>query len=208
MARIVSPVCRKCRREGQKLFLKGARCDTPKCAVERREAPPGMNVGRRAKLTDYGVHLREKQKVKNTYGILERQFRRYYSEASKRRGATGVTLLQLLETRLDNVVYRLGFASTRAEARQLVSHRGVSVNGRTVNLPSYGCRSGDVVALRDKSRAQQRVRDALEQASAREPVPWLTLDTARFEGRILDLPKREDLDPQINENLVVELYSK
>lgn len=211
MARYLGPRMKRARRVGTDLSLSiKSLADKSK---KRHTHPPGQHGaaagrGPRSKSSDYRQQLLEKQKLRYTYGVLERQFRRYYAEASKRRGATGVTLLQLLETRLDNVVYRLGFASTRAEARQLVSHRGVEVNGRIVNLPSYGCRPGDTVALREHARGQERVRQGLEQARTREPVPWLTLDAERFEGRVLDLPKREDLDPQINENLVVELYSK
>lgn len=211
MARYLGPRMRRARRIGTDLSLSvKSLADKSK---KRHGHPPGQHGaaagrGPRSKSSDYRQQLLEKQKLRYTYGVLERQFRRYYREASKRRGATGVTLLQILETRLDNVVYRLGFAATRAEARQLVGHRGVDVNGRTVNLPSYGCRPGDVVSLREHARSQERVRAALEQASGRAPVPWLTVDAERFEGRIVDWPKREDLDPQINENLVVELYSK
>ena len=212
MARYNDAVCRLCRREGQKLYLKGDRCLSPKCAFERRPFPPGMHARKsqfRRTSSDYQQQLREKQKVKRIYGVLERQFRRYYFEANRRRGATGENLLQLLESRLDNVVYRLGFAVTRAQARQMVSHRGVKVNGKIVNLASYQVKVGDIVALADRAKEQLRVKEALTLSQEMDLTPsWLEIDAAKAEGVFKQVPDRSDLSADINENLIVELYSK
>ena len=206
MARYLGPKCKLSRREGTDLFLKsGVRALDSKC---KAETVPGMHGARRGRLSDYGLQLREKQKVRRTYGILERQFRSYYKEAARRKGATGEVLLQLLESRLDNVVYRMGYGSTRAEARQIVSHRQITVNGQTVNVPSYQVQEGDVIAVREKAKNQLRIKHALELASQRAPVEWVEVDTAKMEGVFKALPERGDLSADINEHLIVELYSK
>ncbi|NLN17502.1 MAG: 30S ribosomal protein S4 [Firmicutes bacterium] len=206
MARYTGPVCRLCRREGTKLFLKGERCYTPKCSVDRRGYPPGQHGQGRKRVSEYALHLREKQKARRTYGVLERQFRRYYDLAARRRGITGENLLQLLETRLDNVVYRLGFASSRPEARQLVLHGHFSVNGRKVSVPSYQVRPGDVVAVREGSRNLDKFKANLE--VGRTPPPWMTLDVEKMEGEILSLPTRDQIDVPVQEHLIVEYYSR
>lgn len=210
MARYNGPVCRLCRREGMKLFLKGERCYTEKCAIEKRNMPPGQHGrARRAKIVGYGIQLREKQKVKRIYGLLERQFRNYYKKASTRKGNTGENLLQLLETRLDNVVYRMGFAITRPAARQLVSHRGVTVNGKPVNLPSYAVKAGDAIALSERAQKQLRVTEALNVSSTMDLSPsWVEVDSKQFSGVFKAVPDRGDLPSDINEALIVELYSK
>ncbi len=208
MARYTGPVCRLCRREKMKLFLKGAKCDTMKCPIERRPYPPGEH-GRtqlRRKDSEYLVQLREKQKARRIYGLMEKQFRRVYAEANRRPGVTGENLLQMLETRLDNVVYRLGFAASRAQARQLVRHGHFLVNGRRVNIPSYQCRPDDVVAIRPESPAEQVVRDATD-LTASVP-PWLQADHDGLTGKILKWPAREEIDTPVQESLIVELYSK
>jgi small subunit ribosomal protein S4 len=206
MARYLGPKCKLSRREGTDLFLKsGVRALDSKC---KAETVPGMHGARRGRLSDYGLQLREKQKVRRTYGILERQFRGYYKEAARRKGATGEILLQLLESRLDNVVYRMGYGSTRAEARQIVSHRQITVNGQTVNVPSYQVQEGDVIAVREKAKNQLRIKHALELAGQRAPVEWVEVDTAKMEGVFKALPERSDLSADINEHLIVELYSK
>lgn len=206
MARYLGPKCKLSRREGTDLFLKsGVRALDSKC---KAEAVPGMHGARRGRLSDYGLQLREKQKVRRTYGILERQFRSYYKEAARRKGATGENLLQLLESRLDNVVYRMGYGSTRAEARQIVSHRQITVNGQTVNVPSYQVQEGDVIAVREKAKNQLRIKHALELAAQRAPVEWVEVDAAKMEGVFKALPERSDLSADINEHLIVELYSK
>ncbi|MGI6559285.1 MAG: 30S ribosomal protein S4 [Limnochordia bacterium] len=206
MARYTGAVCRLCRREGTKLFLKGERCYTPKCAVDRRGYPPGQHGQGRKRVSEYALHLREKQKARRTYGLLERQFRRYYDLAARRRGITGENLLQLLETRLDNVVYRLGFASSRPEARQLVLHGHFSVNGRKVNIPSYQVRPGDVVAVREGSRNLDKFKANLE--VGRTPPAWMTLDVDKMQGEILALPTRDQIDVPVQEHLIVEFYSR
>ena len=208
MARYTGPTCKLARREGTDLFLKSpARPIDKKCKIEQKPGQHG--AAKKAKNSDYSVQLREKQKVKRIYGVLERQFRRYYAEASRRRGATGENLLQLLECRLDNIVYRLGFAVTRAQARQLVSHRGVKVNGRVVNLPSYQVKVGDVVAMADRAKDQLRVKEALTLSQEMDLSPgWLEIDAAKAQGVFKQLPDRSDLSADINENLIVELYSK
>ncbi|WP_151705056.1 30S ribosomal protein S4 [Nitrincola alkalilacustris] len=206
MARYLGPKCKLSRREGTDLFLKsGVRALDSKC---KAEVAPGVHGARRARLSDYGLQLREKQKVRRIYGVLERQFRSYYKEAARRKGATGENLLQLLEGRLDNVVYRMGYGSTRAEARQVVSHRQITVNGQVVNVPSYQVQAGDVVAVREKSRNQLRIKHALTLAAQRAPVEWIEVDAAKMEGVFKALPERSDLSADINENLIVELYSK
>ena len=206
MARYLGPKCKLSRREGTDLFLKsGVRPIDSKCKVE---AIPGQHGQRRGRLSDYGVQLREKQKVRRTYGVLERQFRGYYKEAARRKGVTGENLLQLLECRLDNVVYRMGFGSTRAEARQLVSHKAISVNGDVVNIPSLQISEGDVVAVRQKAKEQLRIKSALDLAAQRSEIDWVSVDNKKMEGQFTRKPDRVDLSPEINENLIVELYSK
>ena len=208
MARYCGPVCRLCRREGSKLFLKGDRCFKEKCAFERRGYAPGQHGRRRSKVQGYGVQLREKQKVKRMYGVLERQFRNYFAKAAKGKGITGATLLQLLERRLDNVVYRLGFASSRAMARQLVSHGHIRVDGRKLSVPSAVLRSGSVVALDDASRKNDQIKICLDTARGRGVPGWLELDADQFRGTVKQLPAREDVPMPIQEQLIVELYSK
>ena len=206
MARYLGPKCKLSRREGTDLFLKsGVRTLDSKC---KAETAPGVHGARRGRLSDYGLQLREKQKVRRIYGVLERQFRSYYKEAARLKGATGEVLLQLLESRLDNVVYRMGYGSTRAEARQIVAHRQITVNGQSVNIPSYQVKAGDVVAVREKSKNQLRIKNALELAAQRAPVEWIEVDTAKMEGVFKALPERSDLSAEINEQLIVELYSK
>jgi len=208
VARYTGSVCRLCRREGMKLFLKGDRCFKDKCAIERRNYAPGQHGRRRAKVLGYGLQLREKQKVKRIYGLLERQFRLYFQEAERRPGITGENLLRRLEQRLDNVVYSLGFASSRAQARQLVRHGHIEVNGKKLNIPSYQVRRGDVIQVREKSRKNEQVRQAVETASGRGIPAWLELDPENFRGTVVDLPKREDIRLPVQEQLIVELYSK
>jgi small subunit ribosomal protein S4 len=205
MARYLGPTCKLSRREGTDLFLKsGVRALESKCKLE---TAPGVHGVRRGRLSDYGVQLREKQKVRRTYGVLEKQFRAYYKEAARRKGATGENLLQLLETRLDNVVYRMGFGSTRAESRQLVSHKSILVNGKTVNIPSYQVKAEDVISVREKAKNQLRIKGALDLAAQRD-VEWVEVNAAKLEGIFKRVPDRADLPAEINENLIVELYSK
>ena len=206
MARDLGPKCRVCRREGIKLFLKGERCLTEKCAVERRSYPPGEHGRGRIKQSEYLIQLREKQKARRYYGLLERQFRTYYDKATQRSGVTGENLLRMLETRLDNVVYRLGFAASRAQARQLVRHGHFLVNGRRVNIPSYQCKPDAVVTLRPGSPAEQVVRDATDLTAS--VAPWLQADHENLTGKLLKLPEREEIDTPVQESLIVELYSK
>ena len=208
MARYTGPVCRLCRREGMKLFLKGDRCFKDKCAIEKRAYPPGQHGRRRTKILGYGLQLREKQKVKRIYGILERQFRLYFKEAARRKGVTGENLLRQLEVRLDNVAYSLGFASSRPQARQLVRHGHIAVNGRKVNIPSYQLRKGDVIEVREKSRKNEQIRRSIETASGRGVPMWLELKPEDFQGTVMELPNREDIRLPIQEQLIVELYSK
>jgi small subunit ribosomal protein S4 len=206
MARYLGPTCKLSRREGTDLFLKsGVRPLESKC---RSESAPGQHGQRRGRLSDYGVQLREKQKVRRIYGVLEKQFRNYYKSAAKIKGNTGENLLSLLETRLDNVVYRMGFGSTRAESRQLVAHNAILVNGQKVNIPSYNVQVGDVVSLREKSKKQLRVQTALQLAAQRGEVEWVAVDSNKMEGTFSRTPDRADLPAEINENLIVELYSK
>ena len=208
MARYTGAVCRICRREGQKLFLKGERCYTEKCAVARRSYAPGQHGQGRKKVSEYGRQLRTKQFVRRYYGVLENQFRHYFEKAEKMPGMTGENLLRLLESRLDNVVYRLGFASSRAEARQMVSHAHFTVDGRKVNIPSYLVKPGQVVAIKESSRQLDKVKAILEANSAR-PIPaWLDLNRDTTEAKVVALPNREDIDLPVEETLIVELYSK
>ena len=209
MARYSGPVCRLCRREGMKLFLKGERCYTEKCAIEKRNFPPGQHgKSRRAKLAGYGIQLREKQKVKRIYGVLEEQFRRYFESAERQRGITGETLLQLLERRLDNVVYRLGLATSRAQARQLVRHGHFLVNGKKVDIPSYSVRPGDVVSIRATSQKNPTIAHAIEEVKGRGIPGWLTFDAGDQAGKVVSLPTREQINLPVQEQLIVELYSK
>lgn len=208
MARYIGPACRLCRREGEQLFLKGERCFKDKCAVKRRAYAPGQHGRRRRKLLGYGLQLREKQKVKRIYGVLERQFRLYFKRAASRKGVTGENLLSFLERRLDNVVYRLGFAASRAQARQLVNHGHFVVNGKSVDIASFQVKKSDVIELREKSRKNALIQSNLDTAQGRGVPSWLELDNAGFKGRVLELPRREDITMPIQENLIVELYSK
>ncbi|KZZ47544.1 MAG: 30S ribosomal protein S4 [Saccharospirillaceae bacterium] len=206
MARYIGPKCKLSRREGTDLFLKsGVRPLDSKCKAETK---PGVHGAGRGRLSDYGLQLREKQKVRRLYGVLEKQFRGYYKEAARRKGATGENLLQLLESRLDNVVYRMGFGSTRAEARQLVSHKAIVVNGTTVNVASFQVRDGDVVSVREKAKSQDRIKTALELAGNRTDCGWIDVNASKMEGTFKSVPERADLPAEINENLIVELYSK
>lgn len=205
MARYLGPTCKLARREGTDLYLKsGVRPLDSKCKIE---TAPGMHGVRRGRLSDYGVQLREKQKVRRMYGVLEKQFRSYYKEAARRKGATGENLLQLLESRLDNVVYRMGFGSTRAESRQLVSHKAILINGSTVNIPSYQVQANDVISIREKAKNQLRIKSALDLSAQRE-VEWVDVNNTKLEGTFKRVPDRVDLPAEINENLIVELYSK
>ena len=206
MARDLGPKCRICRREGMKLFLKGERCLTEKCAIERRAYPPGQHGRGRIKQSEYLTQLREKQKAKRYYGVLERQFRTYYDKASRKTGITGENLLRQLECRLDNIVYRLGFAASRAQARQLVRHGHFAVNGRRVNIPSFGTRPDDIVTLKSGSTAEQVIRDATDLTAA--VAPWLQADHEGLTGKVLKWPEREEIDTPVAEQLIVELYSK
>jgi len=209
MARYTGPVCRLCRREGMKLFLKGERCYTEKCAIEKRNLPPGQHGKlRKAKVVGYGLQLREKQKVKRIYGVLENQFRRYFEMADRTRGITGETLLQLLERRLDNVLYRLGLATSRAQARQLARHGHFTVNGRKVDIPSYQVKPGDVVGVRASSAQNPAIQHALEEVKGRGVPEWLSFDPTAMAGRIASLPTREQINLPVQEQLIVELYSK
>ena len=206
MARYLGPKLKLSRREGTDLFLKsGVRAIDTKCNIEQ---VPGVHGARRTRVSEYGLQLREKQKVRRTYGVLEKQFRNYYKDAARLKGNTGENLLVILEGRLDNVVYRMGFGSTRAEARQLVSHKAIMVNGRVVNIPSYNVKPNDVVSIREKSKTQARIKASLELAEQREKPTWVEVDTTKFEGTYKRLPERSDLSAEINEQLIVELYSK
>jgi small subunit ribosomal protein S4 len=209
MARYLGAVCRLCRREGMKLFLKGERCYTDKCAIEKRNVPPGQHGrARKAKIVGYGVQLREKQKVKRTYGILENQFRRYFEAADRQKGITGQLLLQMLERRLDNVVYRLGFATSRPQARQLVRHGHFTVNGKKVDIPSFAVRLGDTIAVRSTSATNVTIQHATEEVKGRGVPEWLLLDLGALSGRISALPTRAQINLPVEEQLIVELYSK
>ncbi len=209
MARNLDPKCRQCRREGEKLFLKGEKCFTDKCSIERRAYPPGQHGQKKNnRLSEYGTQLREKQKVRRIYGVLEKQFRLTYKAAAASRGITGESLLQILESRLDNVSYRMGFGASRSEARQVVRHNAVMVNGKRVNIPSYQVRPGDVVEVNEKSRNQLRIKAALAAAEQRGFPEWVEMDTKAFKGTFKAKPQRSELPATINEHLVVELYSK
>jgi len=210
MSRYLDSKCRLCRREGEKLFLKGAKCYSDKCPIERRPYPPGMHgqTRRPPRVSDYGMQLREKQKVKRIYGLQEKQFRRYFKVADRMPGVTGLNLLQLLESRLDNVVYRMGLASSRVEARQIVRHKQVMVAGRIVNIPSYRVRVGSSLEVRKEASEHLRVKASAEAAAQRGASEWLDVDLTSMQGTFRDLPVREQLDPGIQEQLIVELYSK
>jgi len=208
MGRYTGPACKQCRREGMKLFLKGDRCYMAKCPIEQGHAAPGMHGQRRSKLSDYGVQLREKQKLRRTYGMQESQFRVFFERALRTRGVTGEKLLQLLEMRLDNLVYRLGFAPSRRAARQFVQHGHILVNGKKSSIPSTVLRAGDVIAVKNKEDARTYSAPHMEQAESRGIVSWLALDKAGYEGRVTHVPTREEISPTVNEQLVVELYSK
>ena len=209
MARYIGPVCRLCRREGMKLFLKGERCYTEKCAIEKRNFPPGQHgKTRKAKLAGYGLQLREKQKMKRIYGIRETQFRNYFEMAERQKGVTGENLVRLLEQRLDNVVHRLGFGASRAQARMLIGHGHILVNGRRVTIPSFLLRAGDVVEVTPGSRDRETIKAALEGAKKRRVPSWLELDAANFKGTVLSLPSKEEMAIPVQEQLVVALYSK
>jgi small subunit ribosomal protein S4 len=209
MARYIGPVCRLCRREGMKLFLKGERCYTEKCGIEKRNFAPGQHgKTRKQKMAGYGVQLREKQKVKRIYGVLEDQFRRYFEQAERTRGITGETLLQLLERRLDNIIYRLGLATSRAQARQLVRHGHFLINGRKVDVPSYSLKAGDVVTVRGTSAQNATIQHAIEEVKGRGIPEWLSFDSGQLAGRVTSLPTREQINLPVQEQLIVELYSK
>jgi small subunit ribosomal protein S4 len=210
MARYTGPVCRLCRRDGTKLFLKGAKCFTEKCPVEKRNFPPGQHgqSKKQKKVVGYGLQLREKQKAKRIYFTLEGQFREYYEKASNRTGVTGELLLQQLETRLDNVAYRLGFAQSRRQARQIVRHGHIQVNGRKVNIPSFQCKVGDEIAIREGSKSITILEEAKNFASGQRQVTWLDINRDNLSGKVLSLPKREEIQLPVNEQLIVELYSK
>ena len=209
MARNLDPKCRQCRREGEKLFLKAEKCFTEKCAIEKRNYPPGQHGQRRSsRLSDYGVQLREKQKLRRIYGVLEKQFRSYYAEADRKKGITGENLLQMLESRLDNVAYKMGLGGSRTEARQIVRHNSILVNEKRVNIPSYQVQPGDSISVADQSKDQLRIKSALEAADERGLPEWLEVDVKKLTGIFKNRPERDDLPSTINESLVVELYSK
>lgn len=208
MARDTDSKCSKCRREGEKLFLKGEKCFTDKCAVERRSYAPGQHGQKSGRLSDYGGQLREKQKVRRIYGLLERQFRKNYKEAERGKSITGEALLQILESRLDNVTYRMGFGASRSEARQIVRHNGILVNGKRVNIPSYNVRVGDVIEVAERAKAHLRIKAAAEAAEGRGFPEWLEVDAKGLKGTFKAKPQRSELPSTINESLVVELYSK
>lgn len=208
MARYTEALCRICRREGDKLFLKGERCYTEKCAVERRKYPPGQHGQNRVKLSDYGIQLREKQKAKKSYGLVERQFRNYFHEAERQKGATGEVLLQLLERRLDNVIFRMGFAANRREARQLIAHGHFLVNGRAINIPSYLVKVGDIIEVKEISREIPSISDNLSKIEHRGLPNWIEVDSLNFKGKVLHIPSREEMQLPVQEQLIVELYSK
>ncbi len=208
MARYIGALCRTCRREGEKLFLKGDRCYTEKCAVERRKYPPGQHGQGFRKLSDYGIQLREKQKVRKIYGLLERQFRRYFHEAERKKGITGEVLLKLIESRLDTVVFRMGFAPNRRRARQLVRHGHIFVNGKEVNLPSCEIKGGDSVEVKEASRDMPEIVDSLSKSEHRGIPGWVEVDSSNFRGKVLHIPSRDEMQLPVQEQLIVELYSK
>lgn len=208
MARNTDPKCRQCRREGEKLFIKGEKCFSDKCSLERRNQRPGQHGAKNTRVSDYGVHLREKQKVRRIYGVLEGQFRLTYAAATRRKGVTGENLLQLLESRLDSVAFRMGFGASRTEARQVVRHNGILVNGKRVNIPSYQVQPGDVVEVAERAKNQLRIKGAVEAASSRGYPEWVEVDAKALKGVYKARPVRSELPSTINENLVIELYSK
>jgi small subunit ribosomal protein S4 len=208
MARYTDPVCRICRREGLKLFLKGSRCYTKKCSFERRSTPPGMNTQRRRKVSEFGIQLREKQKVRKSYSVLEKQFRNYFEKAEQRKGMTGENLLRLLEMRLDNVVFRMGLASSRAQARQLVSHGHFAVNGRPTNIPSFPTKVGDRIEVREARRGREIFKVVAETVKSAQIPDWVSVDGKQLAGSVLAEPAREQMPPEFNEQLVVEYYSR
>lgn len=208
MARYKDSVCRLCRREGTKLYLKGERCYTDKCAVSRRAYAPGQHGQRRTKVSEFGTQLREKQKARRIYGVLEGQFRKYFQEADRRKGITGEILLQILESRLDNVVFRLGFALSRAEGRHMVRHGHFSVNGRRVDIPSYQVRPGDVISVREKGKKNARIKEVAEIMEGQGTLEWLEVDRENLAGKVLRIPGREEIDIPVQEHLIVELYSR
>lgn len=208
MGRYVGASCRLCRREGEKLFLKGTRCSTYRCSMGRREYAPGEHGARRSKFSNYGLQLREKQKVKRIYGLLEKQFRNYFAKAARTKGITGTILLQFLERRLDNVLYQLGFATSRKEARQIVGHRFVYVNGRRVNIPSFLVKKSDEIILKPKAKGLKFIKENIEASSARNAPVWLEVDRDQFKGKVVRLPERDDIAFPVNEQLIVELYSR
>jgi small subunit ribosomal protein S4 len=210
MARYTGPVCKLCRREGKKLFLKGERCYSMKCSFETKSYVPGQHGSQTAhrRLSNYGVQLREKQKIKRIYGVLERQFRQYFELANSQKGVTGTNLMKILERRLDNVVFRLGFASSRRMARELVSHQHFTVNNRTVDIPSFQLKAGDVIQVREKSKKLQAIHDSMKRIRGEHELPWLILDKAKMQGIFIQVPERDQMNVDVNEQLVVELYSK
>ncbi len=208
MARYTDAVCRQCRREGQKLFLKGDRCYSDKCGVVRRSYPPGQHGQGRKKVSEYGIQLREKQKARRYYGVLESQFEKYFDMAASKRGVTGENLLRILESRMDNVIYRLGFAMSRPEARQMVNHGHFAVDGHKVDIPSYLVTAGQTITLRTRSRDVERIKICLENNASRVPPRWLELDRENFSAKVVGQPERDDIDLPIEEHLIVELYSK
>jgi small subunit ribosomal protein S4 len=208
MARYIDAVCRLCRREGEKLFLKGPRCNSPKCAIVKRSYAPGQHGQGKPKLSNYGLQLREKQKVKRIYGILERQFRRYFLIASKSKGVTGKILLQLLERRLDNVIFRLGIGVSRSQARQIVRHNFVCVNSRRANIPSYLVKMDDIIEIKAKDKPKEKLRENMEISKERTAPAWLEFNAVEWKAKILRLPEKEDIPQEIQEQLIVELYSK
>ncbi len=209
MARYTGPVCKLCRREGTKLFLKGDRCNSTKCSFETKSYAPGQHgQTSRRRLSNYGLQLREKQKIKRIYGVLEDQFRRYFAKADSEKGVTGTNLMKILESRLDNVVYRIGFASSRSMARQLVLHRHFLVNGKIVNIPSFQCKGGDVIQVRDSSKKLSYIHDSMKRIRGDHDLPWLILDKAKMQGIFIQVPERDQMGLEVNEQLVVELYSK
>ena len=208
MGRSLEASCRQCRREGEELFLKGTRCYTHKCAIDRREYAPGQHGAKRAKLSNYGLQLREKQKLKRIYGLMEKQFRLYFHKAVRSKGVTGAVLLQFLERRLDNVIYQLGFATSRSEARQIVGHGFVYINDERVNIPSYLVKPNDEVSLKFKNTGQKGVKENIEASQSRAVPGWLGADHDHFKGKVIRLPEREDIGYSVNEQLIVELYSR
>lgn len=209
MGRYTGPVCKLCRREKEKLFLKGSKCTSSKCPVEKRAYVPGQHgQNRRSRLSDYGIQLREKQKIKRIYGLFEKQFRNYYKKADRMAGITGNNLILLLESRLDNIVYRLGFAPSRNAARQLITHRHFNVNGRIVNIPSYLTSEGDLIEVRDKAKKMEVIHASMRRVKTENATPWLELDKANMLGKVIEIPEREQIPLEVKEHLVIELYSK